>query len=181
MACWGPPCSKEEAGEKVIEILTVPLEDRPSQLYRLAQAISKAGVEMKALFLSTTNQGRGEVRLIVTNIATARAALDEERLASRTEQAVAVEVPDRTGGLASILQITSDGEVSIRVLFTFITRIEGKALAVGIFDDNKKTEILFQQAGLTVVDQQAIRASDKAVTNQRQALLDDYLGGSFFW
>jgi len=164
----------------VIELLRIPLVNRPGQLFDVVTILSKAGVDMKALSLTNHGGDASEVLLLVTNMVKAREALAESGRKASSQPAVVVEVPDRAGGLASVLEATTKAGLSINDLFTFVTRVEGKALAVVTFDDNERAATLLREAGVSVVDQKAIAADGRS----REAgpyLLDDYLGGSFFW
>jgi hypothetical protein len=164
----------------MIELLTIVVPNRAGQLYRVIQAISQAEVDMKALSLSGLGPDNGEVRLLVTDLPKAQAALTAAQIPSRIESAVAVVVPDRAGGLASILKVTTKAGLSIKALFTFVTHVADHALAIGCFDDNEQAESLLARAGFAVADHRAIRGADQRPTLSPPAL-DDYVGGSFFW
>jgi len=62
----------------VIELLRIPLINRPGQMFDVVTIISKAGVEMKALSLTNHGGDESEVLMLVTNLAKAREALDAE-------------------------------------------------------------------------------------------------------
>ncbi len=164
----------------MIELLRISLEDRPGQLHGVITTISKAGVDMKALSLMHYGTNHGEALLLVADLARARDALVEAGRTVTIQPAVVVEVPDRAGGLASVLEATSSAELSVNDLFTFVTRIEGKALAVATFDDGDRAETVLREAGIRTFDQQTL-ISGTPPTNRGPHLLDDYLGGSFFW
>lgn len=159
----------------MIKILRIPLENRPGQLHRAVTVISAAGVDMKALSLINQGPDRGEVLLLVTDLAAARRAVEKAGLDASAAPAVVVEVPDRAGGLASVLEATAKAGLSINEMFTFVTRVAGKALAVATFDDNVAAERLLQDAGIKTVQQKALVEEGEARP------LEDYLGGSFFW
>jgi len=163
----------------VIKILRVPLVNKPGQLYGAVTTISGAGVDMKALSLTNTSPDEGEVLLLVNDLAKARRALEKAGLPSTAESAVVLEVPDEAGGLASVLKATAKAGLSINDMFTFVTRLEGKALAVATFDDNGTAESLLLKAGVQTVGQDAI-TEELDGFNEPHAL-EDYLGGSFFW
>jgi hypothetical protein len=164
----------------VIEILRVPLKNRPGQLYEVVTLISKAGVDMKALSLTPYGADEAEVLLLVTNLAKAREALEAAGRACSQQPAVVVEVSDRAGGLASALEAMMKAGLSVNDLFTFVTKVEGKALAVATFDDAPRAAKLLREAGVHVIDRKTL-AGGASTRDSGPYLLDDYLGGSFFW
>lgn len=168
----------------MIELLRIPLKNQPGQLHEVVTTISEAGVDMKALSVMSHGSGHHEVLLLVNNMTRARHALDQAGWPSAAQQAVVVEVADEAGGLAAVLKATTRAQLSINDLFTFVTRVEGKALAVATFDDNNRAEARLRAAGVTTVDQRDISESsnnEDETANAQPRPLDDYLGGSFFW
>ena len=163
----------------MIRILRVPLENRPGQLYGVVTVISGAGVDMKALSLSKRSPEHGDVLLLVNHLGKARKALEASGLACSVESAVVLEVPDHAGGLASVLKATTKAGLSINDMFTFVTRVAGKALAVATFDDNATAEDLLRKAGVHTVEQRDL--GDEPHAPDTQPHLADYLGGPFFW
>ena len=170
----------KKEGFALIELLRISLEDRPGQLHKVITTISKAGVDMKALSLMHHGTNHGEALLLVADLARAQKALVDAGATPSIQPAVVVEVPDRAGGLASVLEATSCANLSVNDLFTFVTRVEGKALAVATFDDGERAEELLRKAGIRTFDQQTL-INGTPPANRGPHLLDDYLGGSFFW
>jgi hypothetical protein len=164
----------------VIELLSVPLKNRPGQLHAVVVLIAQAGVEIKALSLMHHGPDNAEVLLLVTNLARARQALESAGRGYSLQPALVVEVSDSAGGLALVLEATMTAGLSINDLFYFVSRVEGKALAVATFDDAEHAAQLLRQAGVGVVDQKTI-AGGAGARDAGPYLLDDYLGGSFFW
>lgn len=170
----------ELEGETVIELLRIPLQNRPGQLLEVVTLISRVEVDMKALSLTNHGGDSSEVLLLVTNLSKARDALSEAGRNATAQPALVVEVSDRAGGLAAVLEAIKGAGLSINDLFTFVTRVEGKALAVITFDDIELASALLRDAGVTLIDQQTI-TEDARPQETGPYLLDDYLGGSFFW
>ena len=165
----------------MIELFTVSLENQPGRLLDVVSAVSDAGVDMKALNLTFPGPDHGEVRILVTDLKKARLAVEPLKLACGTIPAVAVEVADQAGGLASILKVAARAELSLQSIFTFITRVEGKALAVASFSDNQRAEEVLCQAGFCTVDQNGLGEDYHALDGEPRLSLNEYVGGSFFW
>ncbi len=143
-------------GVLVIELLRIPLENRPGQLYEIVTIMSTAGIDMKALSLTNHGGDASEVLLLVTNLIKAQEALKAKGRSSTSQPAIVVEVDDHAGGLASVLEATTTLGLSINDLFTFVTRVVGKALAVVTFEDNERAEAELRAAGVKVVNQKTI-------------------------
>lgn len=164
----------------MIELLRIPLQNRPGQLLEVVTLISRTEVDMKALSLTNHGGDSSEVLLLVTNLNRAREALAEAGRNATAQPALVVEVSDRAGGLAAVLESIKGVGLSINDLFTFVSRVEGKALAVVTFDDIERASTLLREAGVLLVDQQTITEDNKS-HESGPYLLDDHLGGSFFW
>lgn len=164
----------------MIELLRIPLKNRPGQLLEIVKLISRAEVDMKALSLTNHGSDSSEVLLLVTNLGRAKEALAEAGREVTTQPSLVVEVSDHAGGLAAVLGTIKEAGLSVNDLFTFVTRVEGKALAVVTFDDQNLAEAKLRDAGVQLIDQKAINADEKSLETGPY-LLDDYLGGSFFW
>lgn len=164
----------------MIELLRIPLVNRPGQLHDVVTTISNAGINMKALSVMHHGADASEVLLLVNHLGKAQNALTAAGRDSTVQPAIAVEVSDDTGGLASVLDTIQAADLSINDLFTFVTRVEGKALAVATFDSAERAEAALQAGGHRTVDQRTIDEEGSA-PGTGPHLLDDYLGGSFFW
>lgn len=141
--------------------------------------IANAGVDMKAMLFSARSGGRGEIRLVVNDLVKAENALNEASHDFKRESAVAIEVPDRIGGLASIIEHSARAGLSAESFFCSVTRLADTALALGVFDDNEAAEKTLRKAGFTVLSQEVIQKDGENTPSDPS--LDSYLGGSFFW
>lgn len=101
------PVSKEFA---------VLLEDRPGTLGAMCRALAERGVNIVA-FQSVSSEGKGLVRFVADNPATARKALDNEGLSYKETDVAQAKLRHRPGELA---RLTSRlGEVDLNIDYVY--------------------------------------------------------------
>ena len=86
----------------------------------------------------------GEAALTIDALSAQKQKLIEEAgYAVSLTDVLAVEVPDRPGGLADMLLVLSDSGIGIEYLYSFVRSQDGKALIVfRVSDNDKAREIL---------------------------------------
>jgi len=111
-----------------LEQVSVFLENRPGCLADLARVLADRGVNLRALTIAETERF-GIARLIADDAAAALAALEEAGLRAAVSRVVAVEVPDRPGGLAHLLAVF-DGQVSVEYLYAAFQSDGGRRVMI---------------------------------------------------
>lgn len=99
--------------------LTVFLENSPGRLAGLARALGNAGVNMRALMVADTAEF-GVVRIICDRPEAARTALEEAGFSVSITDVMAVEIPDRPGGLADVLEIIGSVRANVEYAYCFV-------------------------------------------------------------
>lgn len=113
---------------KVLQQISVFLENRPGQLSALAAALAERGVNLRALSIAETDRF-GIARLITDSNETALAALHEAGMTAAVTDVVGVEVPDRPGGLAHLLAVF-DGVVSVEYMYATFPGSGGRRVLI---------------------------------------------------
>lgn len=138
--------------------LTVFLENSPGRLAGLTRALGDAGVNMRALMVADTAEF-GVVRIICDRPEVARAALEEAGFSVSVAHVIAVEVPDRPGGLADILEVIGSVGANVEYAYCFVE--PGGSAAVDVFrvkDAAEATDAL-RSAGMRVLDAEEVYAT----------------------
>jgi hypothetical protein len=145
----------------MIEQVSVFLENRPGHLAHLARVIADAGINMRAMMVADTEQF-GVARIICDRPNAARAALEEEGFGVSIASVIAVEMPDRPGGLAEVLEALGEEGINVEYAYAFVE--PGAEAAIDIFrvDDDRAGAVL-QGAGITVVGADKLYEVDSAV------------------
>ncbi len=130
-----------------IKQLSVFVENKHGRLEAIINALGEKGVNISALSIAETSEF-GVLRLIVDDVDKAKACLNDIGVISKITDVIAVYIDDRTGGLASVLKIVSEGGVSIEYMYAFLGRTEGKALMVLKADDEVKVKEILIANGI---------------------------------
>jgi hypothetical protein len=102
-----------------VEQISIFLENKPGALAEVTRILGDSGINIRALSLADTKDF-GILRLIVNDNDRARQVLDQKGFTVRKTEVVAVEVPDRPGGLADILKSLADAGVNVEYLYAFV-------------------------------------------------------------
>jgi hypothetical protein len=140
-----------------VEQISIFLENRPGGLEQVTRILKDAGINIRTLSLADTSDF-GILRMIVNDVdATSRILKEKGFRVSRTN-VVAVEVPDRPGGLHGILEALSGSGVNIEYMYAFVERNGQNAVLIFRFDTADKAIEVLRQHGLTVLPGEALYA-----------------------
>ncbi len=102
----------------MISQLTVFLENERGRLASACRAVSDEGINMHALFLADTEEF-GVARMLVDLPDAAAAALEARGYRATVTPVLAVRVPNRPGGLASLLEFLDAQDVNVEYGYCF--------------------------------------------------------------
>jgi len=134
-----------------IHQLSLFLENKPGRLIEPCRLLAGAGIDMRTLTLADTAQF-GILRMIVSDWERARAMLKEAGFVVNTVEVVAVEVPDRPGGLAEVLEPFQGTDINIEYMYAFPTGTVDRAVLIFRFDKPDAAIAVLQQAGINVLE-----------------------------
>ena len=137
--------------------ISVFLENKSGRLAELTSALSKASVNIRALSLAETID-YGVLRLIVDRPAAARKALGEAGFTVTETEVVAVEMPDRPGGLADIVNLVTQSNLNIEYLYAFVGQRGENAVVIFRIDDVKAAVAALQQGGARILSADELSA-----------------------
>ena len=100
--------------------LTVFLENEEGRLAALCRTLADANINMSALTIAETSD-YGIVRIICDNVFEAVDVLEESGFRATKTKVLAVELPDRPGALAEMLNALDDVDVNIEYGYCFGT------------------------------------------------------------
>ncbi|MBI4495690.1 MAG: ACT domain-containing protein [Deltaproteobacteria bacterium] len=140
-----------------VEQISVFLENKPGSLAEATRFLGEAGVNIRALSLADTKDF-GILRLIVNDAEKAREALGRKGLTVKKTEVVAVEVPDRPGGLAEILEILAAAQVNVEYLYAFVKHSGQNALIIFRFDETDRAIEVLTARGVRILQGKEIYA-----------------------
>jgi hypothetical protein len=144
----------------MIEQLSVFLENERGRLAGMCRVLGDAGHDMRALVVADTTE-YGVARVICDRPREARRVLEAAGFAVSLTSVVAVEVPDRPGGLAVVLELLDRGDVNVEYLYCFLRPGAGAAVDILRVGDVEKAARLLLEAGLSVVPARSVYAPDE--------------------
>ena len=133
-----------------IHQLSVFLENKPGQLRTACEVLTKARINLVTLSLADTAQF-GILRLIIQDWQKAKTVLEKAGCVVKVTEVLAIEVADRPGGLAQILEIVDRAGLNIEYMYAFTCKRGDKAVLVFRFDDPDKAIAALQAAGQEVL------------------------------
>jgi hypothetical protein len=133
-----------------VEQISVFLENRPGRLAAITGVLTQASVNIRAMSLADTAD-LGILRLVVDQPARAKQALKEQGFTVATNPVVALEVPDRPGGLWGILQILDAAAMNVEYMYAFVQKAEANAVVIFRFDEPGRAAAVLRQAGVRVL------------------------------
>ena len=141
-------------GAIVVDQLSIFLENQTGGLADVVDVLARAQVDLRALSLADETDF-GILRLIVNDPDRATAALREGGFTVRKTPVVAVEIPDRPGGLAAILNALRG--IAVEYMYAFVRKSGEQALVVFRFDDTEAAVATLRRAGARLLDAEEIR------------------------
>jgi hypothetical protein len=133
-----------------VQQISVFLENKSGRLADVAQSLAAGGVNVRALTLADTTDF-GILRLIVNDTPAAVALLKGQGFTVGTTDVVAIEVPDRPGGLAEILATIGTAGINVEYMYAFVERQSPNAVVIFRFDETERAITTLQGAGVTIL------------------------------
>ncbi|MBR2078626.1 MAG: ACT domain-containing protein [Clostridia bacterium] len=130
--------------------ISVFLENRAGQLSNITKVLSDNGVDLRAINIAETAD-YGVLRLIPADAQKASAVLLENGFIMAMTPVIAVAVPDRPGGLNSLLEALAEENIGIEYMYSVFSSNSGEALMVlQVGEAEKVAEVLAKHEFKTV-------------------------------
>ena len=110
------------------------LENSTGRLAELTRALGDAGIDMHALMVADT-ESFGVVRIMCDTPRAARGLLEDLGFSVTLTPVIAVEVPDRPGGLADVLEALGQADKNVEYAYCFVKPLGDAAVDVLKVDD----------------------------------------------
>jgi hypothetical protein len=133
-----------------VEQISIFLENKSGRLAEVTATLSGAGVNIRALSLADTADF-GILRLIVDNTEKAKEVLKTGGFTVGKNEVLALEVPDRPGGLAGILKLLDGAGINVEYMYAFVQHSGDNAIIIFRFDELDKAIEVLTKAGVKVL------------------------------
>ena len=134
-----------------VEQISIFIENKSGRLAEITRILGEAGINIRALSLADTTDF-GILRLIVNDCAKANTVLKENGFTVSKTEVVAVEVPDRPGGLSAILQTLDREAINVEYMYAFVERCGGNAVIIFRFDETDKAITALQANNFNMLE-----------------------------
>jgi len=142
-----------------IRQLSLFLENRSGQLRIPCKVLGDAGIDILTMSLADTQQF-GILRLIVKDWEKAKQALEAAGIVVNVTEVLAVDVPDRPGGLASVLESFEKAGLGIEYMYALAAARERGKFATLVFrlGDPERASKLLADAGVKLLTSEELFA-----------------------
>ena len=140
-----------------IEQISIFLENKSGRLAEVTSVLSETRINIRALYLADTADF-GILRLIVNDTETALQVLKENGFTVTKSEVVAIEVPDRPGGLSQILNTIKDEGINVEYMYAFVEKSGENAIVIFRFDELDKAVDVLRKAGVKILEGEELSA-----------------------
>lgn len=134
----------------MVQQLSVFLQNKSGKIAAVVRALSDSGVDIRALSIADTTDF-GILRMLVSDISAAKAALAEQNCILSVNEVTVVAVPDAPGGLSRVLSLMAQEEIDIEYMYSLIDRGKEDAYMVFRVSDEKRLLKVLSENGLNTV------------------------------
>jgi hypothetical protein len=134
-----------------IKQISVFLENTTGRLGEVTKVLADANINLRAISIADTADF-GILRLIVSDADKAVDALGGAGFTTRVTNVAAVEIDDKPGSLAKVMELFQKSKVNIEYLYASLEGNVGKAVVMFKLDDHDKGIKLIQENGLSLVE-----------------------------
>jgi len=138
-----------------VKQISVFLENKKGRLKKAVHALAKANINIRALSIADTSEF-GILRLIVPEPEKAKKVLEENNFVVKINDVIAVEVPDKPGGLDSILGILTKADMNVEYIYAFVEKKGEKALVVIRTEDIESGIKVLREAKVPILSSEDI-------------------------
>jgi hypothetical protein len=150
----GEPFLEREIFMKLKQ-LSIFLENAPGRLYAVTKALGEAGLNLRAHCICDTSSDFGVLRILVSDLPTARGVVMDNYIPARVDDVVAAELVDTPGSLAAILELLLGTKVNVEYMYAVAGATQGKAVMIFRFSDNDRAIEILQTNGVRLLDAEA--------------------------
>jgi hypothetical protein len=134
-----------------VEQISIFLENKSGRLAEVMGVLYEAGINIRALYLADTADF-GILRLIVNDTEKACKALKENGFTVEKTKVIAIEVPDKPGGLSIILNTIKDEGINVEYMYAFVEKSGENAIVIFRFDELEKSIEVLRKAGVKIME-----------------------------
>ncbi len=133
-----------------VEQLAIFLENKSGRLAEITSILADNQINIRALSVADTADF-GILRLIVDKIDKAKTVLKDNGFTVGVTTVIAIEVPDRIGGLAAVLKIIDEQGLNVEYMYSIANKKFDGAIIIMRFDEIGKAIKVLQDNQITIM------------------------------
>jgi hypothetical protein len=139
----------------LVEQIAVFLENKSGRLAEITTVLAENDVNIRALSVADTADF-GILRLIVDKVEKAKTVLKENGFTVGKTHVIAVEVEDKTGGLAKVLRSLTNSNINVEYMYAFVNKTAENAVLIFRFEKMDEAITTLQNDGFTILSREQI-------------------------
>ena len=140
--------------------LSIFLENAPGRLHEVTKAFGDAGINLRAHCICDTSHDFGVLRVLVSDLDTARDMIMSKYIPARVDDVVAIEIEDSPGSLSKVLELFLGTRVNVEYMYAVAGATQGKAVMIFRFSDNDLAIEILRRHAATLLDAEAFGILD---------------------
>ena len=139
----------------IIRQISVFIDNRPASLSKITRRLADNNINLRALSLAETRDF-GTTRIIVADVDTCSRVLKEAGYHFIETDVLAVEVADRPGGMADVLECIAKEHISVEYAYAMIEKREGMAVIIVRVDNPGKAVMALRKCNIRLLTMEDI-------------------------
>lgn len=133
-----------------VEQIAVFLENKSGRLAEITSILADNNINIRALSVADTADF-GILRLIVDNVEKAKSILQDGGFTVGKTDVLAVEVVDKTGGLAKVLKCLHSAGINVEYMYAFVNKTGENAVLIFRFEKMDEAIEVLLKDGFTLI------------------------------
>ncbi len=139
----------------MIKQISVFVENKKGRLAKITEVLGQGGVDLIALSIADTTNF-GIMRCIVSDPDKAISLLKNNGFTASTTEVIVAEVTDKPGGLAEVLKLLDQADISVEYLYSFVRTPNENALILFRVEEIDAAMNALQKGGVKLLSEQDI-------------------------
>lgn len=134
-----------------IRQISIFLENRSGRMLEVCRTLGEKEVNIRALTVAET-ESFGVLRVVVDKTDEAVNVLKEKGFTANITDVVVVEIEDKPGGLANVLEVLDKNGMNIEYMYAFLEKSADKAMVVFRFESPEEAVRVLKENNISIAE-----------------------------